>query len=368
MSRRTISGAGVRNSLFLAASAAVLLAQATPVPTPNKKASEVFKNIQVLKDVPADQLIPAMQFMTSALGVQCEFCHVENAFDKDDKKPKPIARKMMGMEFAIDSNNFDGKQMVTCYSCHRGSPRPLAIPIIPESQPRLISEAEPPNQPSAPDLPKAEEMVAKYVAGLGGEVQISKLTSLDEKGTFEAGGHQFPVEIFVESPNKIATVTEWPNGESRTILDEQSGWIVFPQREPRPMTPADVDGSRMDANLRFSLDLNKIFSPLKTEKATQIDGHDVVMVSGERPGMPPVEMYFDRQSGLLVRMVRYGDSPLGRNPIQIDYSDYREVSGVKRPFRWVSATPTGRFIIQIESAQANRAIAESRFEGPSQTH
>src|SRR5262249_9937288 len=60
-----------------------------------RTAAEQFKNIQILKDMPADQLIPAMQFMTASLGVDCEYCHVEKAFDKDDKKTKGYARHMM---------------------------------------------------------------------------------------------------------------------------------------------------------------------------------------------------------------------------------------------------------------------------------
>ena len=50
-----------------------------------KAAQPRFKNLQVLKDVPPDHLIPAMQFISASLGVECEFCHVRDAFDKDDK-------------------------------------------------------------------------------------------------------------------------------------------------------------------------------------------------------------------------------------------------------------------------------------------
>ena len=60
-----------------------------------KMAEEVYKNIQVLKGLPSDQVIPAMQFISASLGVDCEHCHVERAFDKDDKKPKQTARKMI---------------------------------------------------------------------------------------------------------------------------------------------------------------------------------------------------------------------------------------------------------------------------------
>ena len=110
--------------------------QARPEPPQNvptsapKTAGEAFKNIQVLKDIPADQLIPSMQFISSSLGVECDFCHVEREFDKDDKKPKKTAREMMQMMFAINKNNFEGEREVTCNTCHRGSPHPQAIPAI----------------------------------------------------------------------------------------------------------------------------------------------------------------------------------------------------------------------------------------------
>src|SRR5713226_4737352 len=100
-----------------------------------KMAEEAYKNVQSLKGIPADQLIPSMQFITYSLGVECSFCHVEGAFEKDDKKPKQIARKMMQMMAAINRDNFDSKQVVTCNSCHRGAPHPVATPIIAEGGP-----------------------------------------------------------------------------------------------------------------------------------------------------------------------------------------------------------------------------------------
>lgn len=337
---------------------------APAVPSSDKKASEVFKNIQVLKDIPSDQLVPAMQFITSSLGVQCPYCHVENAFDKDDKKTKQKARTMMHMVMGIDASDFEGKQMVTCNTCHRGSPKPMSIPLIPESPPHLLSEAEPPSQPNPPNLPGAEEIIAKYVSAVGGEAGIGKLKSLDETGMFEAGGHQFPMEIFVQSPDRIAIVTHWPNGDSSTTFDGHAGWITFPGRPQRPMTPGDVETARIDADLHFPIDLSKVFSELRVEKEEKIDHQDALMISGQKRGLPPVELYFDKQSGLLIREVRYAQSPLGQNPTQIGYSDYRDVAGVKLPFRWTSSTPTGRFTIQVGSAQANASIPVSRFEKP----
>src|SRR5580658_1210007 len=93
-------------------------------------AEQKFKNIQVLKGIPADQLIPAMQFISASLGVECEYCHVQHAMDKDDKKPKLTARKMITMMMQIDADNFKNARELTCYTCHRGSVHPVGTPIL----------------------------------------------------------------------------------------------------------------------------------------------------------------------------------------------------------------------------------------------
>lgn len=335
-----------------------------PAPSPDKKASEVFKNVQVLKDIPSDQLIPAMQFITSSLGVRCEYCHVERAFDKDDKKTKQTARKMMQMMFAIDANNFEGKQQVTCYSCHRGNPKPLAIPLISETQPVLINEAVEPDQADVANLPSADAIIEKYVAAVGGPSAIAALKSLVEAGTFQAGGREFPVDLFRRTPDRIATVTHWPNGDGITEFDGKAGWSSLPGSQPHPMTPAEVDASRMDANLQFPVDIKKNFSELRVGRMIRIANQDAVMVTAKRSNAPDVEMYFDTQSGLLIRIIRFAASPLGLNPTQIDYSDYRDVSGAKLPFQWTSATPTGRYSMKIDHAEVNVAIPDSRFQKP----
>src|SRR5262249_24418787 len=72
----------------------------------------------------------AMQFICASLGVRCDHCHAENAFDKDDKKPKQTARQMIQMVMALNQNSFQSKREVSCYSCHRGSLRPATIPAV----------------------------------------------------------------------------------------------------------------------------------------------------------------------------------------------------------------------------------------------
>ena len=344
---------------------ALMTAQApSPIPTPDKKASEIFKNVQVLKDIPSDQLIPSMQFIASSLGVRCEYCHVEHAFDKDDKKPKQIARKMMQMMFSIDANNFEGRQAVTCNTCHRGSPKPMAIPEISETPRKLLNQQVPEAEANPPDLPKAADIIQKYVTAVGGADSIAKLSSIHAAGTFEAGGHQFPTEVFKKSPDRIEVVTHFPNGaDNITVSDGTSGWTLVPGRL-NAMNAAELDAARMDADLQLPLQLQKLFSEMRVEKNANDVEVQTIFISGRRSNLPPVEMYFDPQSGLLTRMVRYIPSALGMNPIQIDYSDYRDVAGVKLPFHWVSSTPTGRFTVQLASVDANPAIRDDMFKKP----
>ena len=128
-----------------------------------KTAVQAYKNIQILKDIPADQLVPAMQFISASLGVECEFCHVEHAMEKDDKKEKQTARQMMTMMFAINKESFNGRREITCYSCHRGSHDVTGTPIIAEVTTASMREGAP-AQGGANSQPKvtADQVIYKY--------------------------------------------------------------------------------------------------------------------------------------------------------------------------------------------------------------
>jgi hypothetical protein len=100
------------------------------------------------------------------------------------------------------------------------------------------------------------------------------------------------------------------------------------------------------------------------ERPEKVGDEETYLLRGENPDEPPVRLYISRQSGLLVRLVRYVETPLGRNPIQIDYGDYRDAEGVKVPFRWTLARPGGRFTIQVDQIQQNVPIDDAKFAKP----
>ena len=357
--------------LLLATSLAIAGAQAQSSPPPSpaapKLAGDVFKNLKVLNDVPSDQIFPTMQFITASLGVECEFCHVREGqkmeFEKDDKKTKLTARKMMKMEFAIDKDNFDGHLAVTCYSCHRGAVNPVGVPIISDVEPSPEAEhAEAPGE-AKPVFPPADQLLDKYLAAIGGEAALLKVTSRVEKGQLTANGHQLPIEVYEKAPDMRLSVMHLPNGESITAFDGKQGWLSS-NGHSRLMSDAENQSERIDADLHFAADIKSMYKKFMVRAGEKIDGHDTYLVLGQNEGQPPLRLYFDQQSGLLLRQVRYSETALGLNPAQIDYTDYRDEKGLKIPFQWTLARPGNRFTIQIDQVQQNVPIDDAKFAPP----
>ncbi|HEY6390592.1 MAG TPA: c-type cytochrome [Bryobacteraceae bacterium] len=329
-------------------------------PASGQTAEQAYKNITQLKGTPADQLVPSMQFIASSLGVECTFCHVQGKMDADDKPAKKTARDMMAMTAAINKNSFAGQRQVTCYSCHHGSSHPANTPPVLTSDASAHSEA----RTATATAPTADDILGKYVNALGGAAAMKKNTSRAMKGTILAGGNETPIDVITKAPNKRISISHNPNGESFTAFDGTSGWLGNTGRPARDMSATESEAAGLDAEFYLGLRAKEIFPQLRVGRPEEIGGVECEQLIGTRPGRPPVRLYFDKTSGLLQRLVRYGETPLGRNPTQIDYADYREVEGVKIPFRWTLARPNGRFTIQIAEVKINVPVEDGRFTKP----
>jgi photosynthetic reaction center cytochrome c subunit len=326
-------------------------------------AESMFKNIQVLTGIRSDQLIPTMRFIKASLGVECSYCHVPEHFEKDDKKPKQIARDMMRMMLSIDKNNFGGYREVTCYSCHRGSLKPEGVPMVAgETHPKeqATSEAE----RLTVSLPTLDQVIERYIQALGGAAAIGNVTSREERGTFTRGGKEGSIEVFDQDPNKLTLIRHGPEGNSITVFNGREGWSELPGRPILELHGADLDAAGIDADLHFPLHLKQIFAEMRVEYPERVGDRDAYVVLGKNEGQPSVKLYFDEQLGLLLRMVRYADSPLGLTPTQIDYGDYRDVEGVRVSFRRTIAEPDGISTIQLSEIKQNVPIDDARFANP----
>jgi photosynthetic reaction center cytochrome c subunit len=337
-----------------------------------KTAETVFKNIVQLKGTPADQLQPAMQFIAASLGVDCAFCHVAGKPEADDKAAKKTAREMMAMTAMINKEAFHGRQQVTCNSCHRGAQRPVASPPVLEADaapkppmPAMPGPGGPPAPGAAPTGPTADQIVDKYIAAVGGADAIRKVTSRSAKGVTIVNGKETPIELFTKAPNLRLSVSHSDAASSLTAFDGSAGWMGSTGRPARDMSAAESWAAGLDAEFYLPLRLKEMFPQLRRGRPETVNGVECEALNGTAPGHPPVHLDFDAKTGLLVRLVRYAETPMGRNATQLDYADYRDADGVKIPFRWTLSRPVARFSIQLSEVKSNVDVDAAKFAKPS---
>ena len=327
-----------------------------------------------MKGIPVKEFMATMGFFSASLGENCTYCHVaESSGDwaryADDNAHKVTARRMIAMVGGINKSFFGGRRVVTCYSCHRGGEHPETTPSLADlyGPVRLVEPDQLSQQ--APNAPAAEQVLDKYLQAIGGAQKVAAITSLTATGTYEGyTGGKSPFELFAKAPNQLTTVAHTGNGDNTTTFDGRNGWVAAPVTDVpaaiMELTGGDLDGARLDAQVLFPATIKQALTQWRTGFPISIDDHEARLVQGTRDGKFPVNLYFDSKSGLLVRTVRYADSPVGLAPTQVDYSDYRDVNGVKMPFKWVTTWLDGRSTTQLSEVQANAPVAAAKFAKP----
>ena len=339
-------------------------------------AETVFKNIQVLKGIPVDDFMDTMGIMSAALGFDCSECHTGAGTDtvkwEADTAKKRTARRMTLMVAAINRNNFGGRLVVTCWTCHRGRDIPVTMPAIDTVYGTPLLEADDIITQSFPGEPSADQILDRYLQALGGVERLASVTSFIATGTSEGfrgfgGGGQ--VQIFANAPDQRATIIKFAEGIGRQdairAFDGRRGWVSAPLAVVPEYTLGgiELDGARIDAQLSFPAQIKKVLTQLRVGPPDNVNGRDVHVVQGNGTRGLVTTLYFDTESGLLLRMVRFGNSPIGRAPTQVDFDDYREVggAGIKMPFRWTFGWLNGRDSFELKDVRVNVPIDPAVF-------
>jgi hypothetical protein len=332
---------------------------------------QVFKNVQVLKGIPADEFMDTMGMFASALLSDCTGCHVSESLA--DRAALAVAtprinraRGMVAMVNVINKQFFAGQPRVTCFTCHRGDNSPDVIPDL------RLQYGEPVFDPNEMNIiPDAsiepDEVLAKYLQALGGADRVAARTSFIAIGTnigFNTDEVELPFEIYARAPNQRTEIIKSPLGDHVKVFDGRSGWAAEGWRliPFMPFTGDNLAGQRFDATIAFPATLRKAYANWVGTR-TDIDGDPVVVLQASNPNELPVNLYFG-EDGLLVRTVRWNRTPVGTVPTQTHYSDYRDVGGVKTPFKWVFTWTNGQNTIALEKFQPNAQIPASRFAQP----
>jgi photosynthetic reaction center cytochrome c subunit len=335
---------------------------------------EYFENVTVLTGLTVDQFMGTMGVFSAALGLSCENCHTASsdnwALYAQETPFKETARRMVRMMADINERNFGGRQVVTCFTCHRGSTgRPLVVPSL-----DLLYGAPPPEEldvlvpPAFPGGPTVDEILDQYIEAVGGAQAAAAMISYVATGTYSGYGPEGtprPVEIYARAPNQKTIVIREPGaGDNTTTFSGSAAWHSAPFRpyDILALHDAELESARAETELTFPVNIKQVLTGMRTSDDF-IDGRVLKVVQGFK-GAAIVTMYFDDETGLMTRLVRSTPSPVGRLPVRIDYSDYRAVGGLMMPFKWTTTWLDGRSNFELSDAQPNVAIDPAMFARP----
>ena len=340
---------------------------------------ERFKNIQVLtdmKDAPATELFNTMQFISGSLSVSCNYCHVsqQGPFESDAKRTKLIARDMIKMMRAINQSNFDGRPVVTCNTCHRGSAHPNGTPVPWYKTPEEIASYNQAMRPAtaasagrdlAPtvSLPDADQVLANYRKAVGAaalksiRVSGTNVVAMSGNSTFEAYA-LFPDKILVDVTNQGIEV--------QTILNGDHGWRLTPQaRVPLPAAGIGDLRARFEYIL-LPVKYQKSETPRRVTGMEKIENKSYYVLESRAANMSE-RSYFDVQSGLLYKVLTEIETRLGTRVEEKTFEDYRDLNGIKFPYLITNHYMEDQSQFKISEIRIDPDIDPMRFEPPATT-
>jgi hypothetical protein len=329
---------------YLPALSLILAAGLTPSPgaaqqQPAPLAGATRPNLRVLHALPEAQLFPVMNLVSTALGVRCDFCHVQESpnltrtpsnvggwiWARDDKPQKIKAREMMQMVIELNATRFGGEHRVTCYTCHQGSMQPARTPPLPPPPPGGG------RTPAPTPLPSADRVWASYVSGVGLTGNATR-----GMGTIFSGWDERPegrygrIEIAATADRYRLTLS---NSEGTTIqgLDSAGAWAFANGTVVRFSSPADFARVRRVA-MRYR-PLRERPANLQIVGVNRVGDRDAYVATTRLDSITVWTGYFDVVTGLLRREMTTTETLLLPLQEQIDYDDYREVNGAQLPFQ-----------------------------------
>ena len=348
---------------------------AAPAAAQEPTVEQAQKNIKVLNGMPQSQLIPSMNFFAASLGVRCNYCHVNNNgqwdYASDEKEEKATARRMVKLVLDANKNTFNGNPQVSCWTCHRGRTSPQGSPNlplpVPTPRPSPVAGTAQASPSPTPALPSADDLFNKHLAAIGGQAAIDKLKSRMAKGTLvQANGNTLQFELYQVAPDKFYQIVTTPQGTFERGFNGTVGWEKT-ARGVREITGSQLADLRAANNLFALIKLKEQFTRARVTGKDKIGDREVYVVNGTATDGKRQRLFFDAETGLLLRRITYTPTMIGVIPEQVDFEDYRDVDGVKFPFTArSSSTEVGNPVQTRKFAEIklNAPVDESKFNLP----
>jgi hypothetical protein len=320
------------------------IANAQPLTT----AGDRFKNVTVLKDMPADQMGKVMNLMSAALGVNCSHCHDGNNFASENATLKDPARKMLTMTLAINRDYFDGATLVTCNTCHQGQP----VPVSTISLEALKTHPLPTQAASAP-LPSVDEVLASYAAALGGEEKLKSIRTRHFMAQrIEPHGQTEAEELWQSSQGKSKMNTNYGSIVVSEGFDGERAWKKAADQVIE-LKPDEALHIQREIAIAFGLNIEQAYDTIQVDSMETIQQRpNYVLAATNKLGMREA-LYFDCENGLIARRVASVPTVLGSFDYQVDYQDYQKHQGILYPASMRFSVPNIQWTRQVSKVEWN---------------
>ncbi len=217
-------------------------------------------------------------------------------------------------------------------------------------------------------LPTVDQILEKYVQAVGGREAIKKLSTRVMKATQEIStmGLKAEVEGYQKAPDKLLVVVTVPgHGASSEGFDGTTGWSNDPMSGLRRKGGAELARMKRDYDLYKDINLKQHYPRMVVKGRVEVAGRQAYVVEATPAEGAAEKMYFDAETGLLIRQDGLLESPQGSLPVEYYFEDYREVDGVKIPFTTKLVNPAMTAVIKLKEVRHNVPVDDARFQIPS---
>lgn len=220
---------------------------------------------------------------------------------------------------------------------------------------------------AAGKMPSVQQILANYMQAVGGKKAGEKIKSRMSKGTIELApmGVKGTFENYAAAPNKSASkLTLAGIGEFYEGFDGTTAWAINPVQGSRDKQGEELAQAKLTSDFYREANLAKLFSKMELKGIEKVGADDAYVVVAMPDNLPAETFYFDTKSGLLVRQDTTSITPEGKMPGKTFFEDYREIDGIKVPFKTRSILPQAEIITTFTEIKNNVAIEDSKFAKP----
>ena len=222
-------------------------------------------------------------------------------------------------------------------------------------------------EPSAVRLPSAADVLEKYVKAIGGRDALQKFKTRYQAGTVELSpmGLKGTIESYSRSDDRSLTKVSLAGiGDILDGYDGKTAWTVNPIQGNRIKEGRELLQTKRNNIYARESSIDKIYKNVMVRGIEKVGERDAYVIVASTDGLPDDILYFDKETGLMLRSDTISITPEGEQAVKTFYDDYREVDGIKSAFKIKAITPAFEINSVITEVKYGIPIEDSKFVQP----